>query len=372
MKNAIIIPALEPNNNLISYIEELIINKFEHIIIVNDGSSKKSDYIFNEISTKKNCIVLTHTENMGKGAALKTAIRYIKNSMPEIEGIITVDADGQHSVNDVKRMNNALIKNKDSLILGVRDFDKNTPLRSRIGNVLSAKTLKLIYGIKLNDTQTGLRAISSKYFNWLLSLNGQRYEYELNMIIFSKKISLAIHTITIQTLYFDNNSDSHFRAIRDGGKVYFQMLKGLFQYIGNSIISGGTDIILFTILFYIINLYTSKVVATAIAATIARIVSSVVDFKLNRSTFASKSTTTYKAYFKYYTLWIAQLCTSILLVNSLSSLFKIVQTAIKPFSDLVLAIISYQIQLHWVFKTKIEQKSKEQNKRRNKQLSTSN
>ncbi len=350
MKNAVVIPALEPSEDLISYVDNLISHNIESIIVVNDGSSEAANYIFAQISTKKNCIVLTHTENMGKGVAIKTAVSYIRDYMKDIDGIITADADGQHSAYDVMRMNVALKGNKDKLVLGVRVFGENTPARSMMGNRISAKTLRLLYGIKLDDTQTGLRAVSRKYFDWLVSLPGNRYEYEINMLIYSKKIALQIHTITIETLYFDNNSGSHFRTVRDGGKVYLQMLKGLFQYIGNSCISATSDIVLFTVLFYLIQTMADGITATAIAASIARVASSFIDFRLNRSTFASKDTTTYKAYFKYYTLWVLQLCASIVLVTMFSSMFGVVQTVIKPAIDLGLGILSYQTQLHWVFK----------------------
>ncbi len=352
MMNTVVIPAYEPTEKLIEYVNELRVNHITSIVVVDDGSSEEKRYIFKKIQSMKGCTLLTHLKNAGKGAALKTAIRYIRDTTPKTDGIITADSDGQHSVEDVLRMDMALKENPDNLILGVREFGEGTPTRSMLGNTISAKTLKALYGIDLNDTQTGLRAISRDYFDWLLTLRGQRYEYELNMIIHSKNIALPIHTIPIQTLYFNNNEASHFRAVRDGAKVYGQMLLGLAQYLGNSCISAATDVILFTVLFYATQSLLTATMATAIASTIARVVSSVVDFRLNRSTFASKETASNGAWVRYYMLWTVQLFTSIALLMLADSVLGVMQTLAKPFVDLLLGIASYQIQLHWVFKPK--------------------
>ncbi len=352
MKNILIIPALEPDHSLIDYVNRLCDQKGFAVLVVDDGSSQAAKQVFEQIKLQQNATVLTHSENMGKGSALKTAIAHVRDNMPDIDGIITADADGQHSIEDICRMDKALSEHSKSLILGVRNFGEGTPARSLFGNTVSSKTLALLYGIKLKDTQTGLRAIARCHFDWLLSLRGMRYEYELNMIIYSKKAVIKIDTITIETIYFDNNSGSHFRSVRDGAKVYWQMLRGLAQYIGNSAISALVDIGLFTVLFYLTRSWLTASGATAFASAAARIVSSIVDFRLNRGTFAGRGNTTASAYFKYYTLWICQLGMSIFALNLVSSIFGVVQTVAKPFVDLILAVLSYQIQLHWVFAIK--------------------
>ncbi len=350
MKIAVIIPALNPDENLIDYVDELL--KSTEVVVIDDGSDKKSLYTFGALSLRSGCTVLKHECNKGKGAALKTAIAYIDKYMTHIEGVVTADADGQHSIVDVLRMANALKDNRNDLVLGVREFSENTPTRSLLGNRISAKTLQLLYGIKLNDTQTGLRAISKKYFSWLLSLKGERYEYELNMLIYSKNIGLNISTIGIETIYINNNKGSHFNTIKDGARVYFHMLFGLFFYIRNSLLCAALDIGIFTTLFYVTDSFLVATAATTFSAVTARILSSIADFKLNRATFANKTTTGKAAYLKYYTLWILQITVSTVAVNLINIYFGALQTIIKPIVDLIIAIISYKVQLHWVFKAK--------------------
>ncbi len=349
MKIAIIIPALEPDKGLLDYVDKILSKRFAEVVVVDDGSSETSAHIFAGLAQKQGCTLLTHPQNRGKGAALKTAIAHIRDNMPHIEGVVTADADGQHSVADVMRMADKLKACPGKLVLGVREFDENTPRRSLVGNRISAATIKLLYGINLDDTQTGLRAVSRRYFDWMLGLSGERYEYELNMLIHSKKVGLDIETITIETLYFNDNDGSHFRTVRDGGRVYFQMFRGLIEYVRNSMLSVMVDITIFTLLFYFTESFLVATMATTISAVTARIISSLVDFRLNRGTFASKATTSNFAYVKYYTLWIMQIILSTTLVNLMNIYLGALQTVIKPVIDLCLATVSYQVQLRWVF-----------------------
>ena len=85
--------------------------------------------------------VLTHPENKGKGEGLKTAYRYIKETYAGEEvAIVTADSDGQHSPEDIMRIATRASLEKDSLVLGVRNFDEtHVPLRSRVGNKITLK-----------------------------------------------------------------------------------------------------------------------------------------------------------------------------------------------------------------------------------------
>ena len=110
--------------------------------------------------------------------------------MEDCAGVITVDSDGQHTVEDVVALQNELNRQTaPALLLGMRDFDDlNAPFKSRYGNKITSGIFKLLYGIKLKDTQTGLRGIPKKYLLQYMDLDGERFEYEMNMLIFG-----AIH-----------------------------------------------------------------------------------------------------------------------------------------------------------------------------------
>lgn len=147
-----VIPAYEPDENLEKTVSELISLNF-FIVVVDDGSSPNKSAFFERV--KKYAVVLRHTENCGKGRAIKTALKYIWNNMPHEDGIVTVDADGQHKSADVAAVSKMLSLHKNSLILGVRKFDGKVPIRSKFGNTVTKAVFALASGKKLSDTQTG-------------------------------------------------------------------------------------------------------------------------------------------------------------------------------------------------------------------------
>ena len=220
MKIVPIIPSLNPDNKLERLVDELIENDFKKIIIVNDGSSDSN--IFDKLSKKEECIILTHDINKGKGCALKTAFKYYQESlMDEYSGVITLDSDGQHSVSDVINISNVLVDN-DMFILGTRLFNtKETPLRNKTGNRITSYVFKWLYGVYLKDTQTGLRAIPNRLINLHLNTTGDRFEYEINALIDLVKVKEKILQIDIKTVYLENsNKNSHFNPFKDSYRIY--------------------------------------------------------------------------------------------------------------------------------------------------------
>ena len=133
MNYVIVIPSLEPDDKLVPYINRLLSAGIKKIIVINDGSSDKCSDIFNEIESIEQCTLLTHEVNRGKGAAIKTALKFYIDNISGFSGIVTVDADGQHSVEDVLRMCVAMDENPDSFVLGCREFGDGTPNKSLLG-----------------------------------------------------------------------------------------------------------------------------------------------------------------------------------------------------------------------------------------------
>ncbi|TCS81260.1 glycosyltransferase family 2 protein [Tepidibacillus fermentans] len=250
MRNyAIIIPALNPTNSLLDYVKRLLAEGAEQIIVVNDGSKEELTYIFTELNTIEGCTVLTHEINKGKGRALKTAFKYFLEHHKDLEGVITADADGQHSVEDVCKVAKALENSNGGIILGVRDFKQsNVPLRSYIGNRTTSLLFRLLFGYKLEDTQTGLRGIPKKELLQILELKGERYEYEMNMLIYAKKMNIKFSEISIQTLYFNNNATSHYNSIQDSIRVLTQLISGFLHDSFSTITSRLIGIISFILL----------------------------------------------------------------------------------------------------------------------------
>ena len=96
----ILIPAYNPDEALVTLVENLRASGFSTIVVVNDGSDESTVGIFEKVASFVDR-VLTHEQNLGKGAALKTGLQHIAETYPDKLGVITVDADGQHLPEDV-------------------------------------------------------------------------------------------------------------------------------------------------------------------------------------------------------------------------------------------------------------------------------
>lgn len=247
---AIIIPSLNPSDKLLSLVKDLQEEKFKHIFIINDGSEKKYNHIFDKLK-KMNCQIYYHDSNQGKGIAIKTGLKEA-SKLKEITGFITADADGQHLAKDIKRVAQELDKNQDELILGVRNLNgRDVPLRSRVGNTFSSIYFYLNTKIYLKDTQTGLRGIPKSLVNRFLKIEGERYEYEMNVLLEYAKHNKII-TLDIETIYEDNNSGSHFNTIRDSYLVYEILIKYLLIYILTIVIAKiFSSLNLFSLIYFL-------------------------------------------------------------------------------------------------------------------------
>lgn len=227
MKYVPIIPSYNPSEALITIINELIKQNFKKIIIIDDGSFDK--YFFNKIAKIKECILITHDKNMGKGSALKTGFKYYQNNLiDDYLGVVTLDCDGQHKIPDVINVGNKMIESN-HFVLGVREFNaSNTPLRNKTGNRITSRVFKWLFKIYLKDTQTGLRAIPNKLIPLVNHSEGSKYEYEINMLIDIVKNNHPIEEVTIETIYQNKEKrHSYFSPVKDSYRIY----KTMFQKI---------------------------------------------------------------------------------------------------------------------------------------------
>ena len=221
MNNIALIPSYNPDDKLVKLVKELTDNKFK-VIVVNDGSDKEHSSVFDVI--KKECILLNHKDNKGKGCALKTGIKYIIDNYEDAT-IVTIDADGQHSVSDAVKICEYCNKHLNYFVIGSRRLDKNSPLRSRIGNSITRLVYSITTGTKIYDTQSGLRAFSKSLAKELLNIYGERYEYEINVLLYLTKRKIPIKELRIKTIYINDNESSHFNTIKDSYRIYREIFK---------------------------------------------------------------------------------------------------------------------------------------------------
>lgn len=354
MKNkvAVIIPALNPDKALIQYCEVLLGAGIDFILVVNDGSDREYKDIFDAIGQKHGCCVITHRENQGKGRALKDAFRYFMEKGEFTEqyiGVITVDSDGQHSAEDVIKLKRELCQNRKELILGVRDFQlSHVPAKSRYGNKLTCFIFYLLHGVKLKDTQTGLRAIPCSILPCYVNLKGERFEYETNMLIATADCGIPFCEIEIQTIYLNQNEGTHFRPFRDSVIIYGLLFQKFIRYVFSGLSSFLLDILAFRLILTISH-FSDAAVRITFSTVCARILSSIYNFMMNRNFVFEKKGKIIEKMIPYYLLCFFQTCASAFLVFVCYQGFDISETVAKIVVDMMLFIISYQIQKRCIF-----------------------
>ena len=350
MKIAVLIPAYKPCEELfIPFLKQLSATPFD-IVIINDGSGKEYQLPFEQAAELSQVTLLRHEVNRGKGAALKTAFRYLMESRPDIQCAITADGDGQHLPGDILNCALALKDNPDALVLGCRDFTlPEVPFKSRNGNRITSFIFRTGCGIRLSDTQTGLRGAGAALFPALTEVSGDRYEYETNMLLMLHRMGIPFVEVKIETVYEDNNSGSHFRPFRDSFLIY----KLIIKYMASSFASAGIDLLAFLILHAIFGGMLAKL-AVPVCTVAARVISSFVNFNLNKKLVFGSGKKYSSAIVRYYILCVIQLSVSAGLVYLLGLLFTTdsswLLTLLKAVVDTVLFFLSFHIQREWVFK----------------------
>ena len=346
----IIIPSYEPDEKLPALLEKLKEAGFENIVIVDDGSGEKYAPFFTQAKEQFGCRVLHHAINQGKGRALKTAFSYVVNNRKDSAGVITVDGDNQHTVRDIKACACKMLECKDKVILGCRDFSQdNVPWKSRVGNVSTSLVFRIFCGIKITDTQTGLRAIPYKYLPLMCEVEGERFEYETQMLFAIKRNHIGMEEVRIETVYLEDNASTHFHPIKDSLKIY----KIIFKFMLSSGTSFVIDYGIYALLVFLIGEKLERGLRLLIATVSARAVSSMCNYTMNKKAVFKSNASVGRSLVRYYTLCVFQTAASYGLVYLLSYLCRagsFLEVVLKLVVDVVLFVISFQIQHRWVFK----------------------
>lgn len=359
-KAVILIPSLEPDERLPAYIQKLSESGFGHIVIVDDGSSEAYQPIFKEVEGVDRAVVLHHDVNHGKGVALKTGYKFILDNLPDVAGVITADADGQHTVPDCIRLAEEIGKGEKALYLGSRDFSlENIPPKSRSGNKITSVVFKLLYGQYLPDTQTGLRAFRREELPFMINVEGERFEYEMKVLIACSRAGIPMIPVTIETIYENENKGTHFHPIKDSWKIYKVILGSFFKFMGASIISFLADHLLFNLfsgwLFPLLGIHLNVSLPlgihlnnTSLANYTARLFSAILNFRLNKD-MVFKVRGSKGAGWRYALVAVGIVILSTLGIKGLGKLGMAPWLA-KVIVDTLLYFVSYRAQQQWVFK----------------------
>ncbi len=369
--SVLIIPSLNPDGRLLPYVKDLTAHGFARIILIDDGSGPGSQPVFDALRGLPECDVLVHAVNMGKGRSLKDAFNYYcQKYAGEYQGVITVDADGQHTLEDVIRLDHAMLAYPDALLLGVRDFDSpSVPFKSRFGNKLTKQVMRFLIGSAtqadpdnrkkaITDTQTGMRGIGNRILKSYLTLAGERFEYETNMLIEALHTHTPVKEIGIQTVYIDENSGTHFRPLADSAAIYRQIFSTFFKYTLASLSSFLIDYGIYSLLILLLQVM-PLAARIWIAAAAARILSSLYNYAVNRNIVFKSCPDQAHTMEKYYILCMVQICCSVQLVWLVCRYTSFSEVPVKLFVDMLLFFASYSIQKNWVFRTGIRIRSRD-------------
>jgi len=337
----VLIPAYKPDERLIELTRELIEDHGLDVLLVDDGGQEAFAHIF-EACRRLGAEVAVHAVNMGKGRALKTGINAAMLKWPDMAGIVTADADGQHTPKDILRLIDALHEHPDKLVLGSRAFTGNVPKKSLWGNKITRNVYRLVSGVKVGDTQTGLRALPAASLPAMARIDGERYEYEMNVLLKLRDMGLGVHEVPIETIYINDNAGSHFNPVRDAVKIYMVIFKHLLTYIFSSGLSCVIDVSLYW-LFLALGMH------RAASNVIARVISSQVNYRMNKNIVFGKGGGRYSMA-KYYALCIVQGALSTALVWWLPTVLPVSAGFVKIPVDIVLFVFSYMIQRDYVFR----------------------
>ena len=351
----IIIPSLDPDERLLALLQNMIGVVHAPIVIVNDGSAPSYDDYYDTAQSQYNCFIIKHDTNLGKGRALKDAFDFCLKKWPEITGVVTADSDGQHTPESIEKCRQILNKNPNNLILGVRDFSgESIPWKSRFGNTLTQKVCKTLCGVKVQDTQTGLRGIPVSFMRSLLDVPGERFEFETRMLIATKG-NVDITEFPIETIYDSkDNHVTHFRPVIDSIIIYKIFFEMLFRFLVSSLSSSVIDLMLFSVFCSILRNTTSTFYVST-ATILARVVSATYNYLINYH-FVFKSQAKHpQSATRYVLLAIIQmLCSAGLTTLGVYLLPDTLEVAIKIIVDTCLFFISYGIQREFVYKKTVQ------------------
>ena len=254
--------------------------------------------------------------------------------------MVCADSDGQHSVEDILRVaERAAGRRQTPWSSAARTFSGDVPARSRFGNTVTRWLFRLATGEHVPDTQTGLRGYPAAMLPWLVGVPGERYEYELNLLLEAKQAGYLIRTVGIETIYLDHNAGSHFRPVADSVRIYAPLLK----FLASSLAAFVID----TAAFLVLMAGTGSVLFAVVAA---RGLSSAVNFAVNRHLVFrhGRDRTAASTGARYFALVVALLAANVALMSALDRI-AVPALPAKLMVEAALLAVSYSVQQRFLF-----------------------
>ena len=311
-----------------------------NIVVIDDGSGGKFDDIFDELGTIGGLTVLHLAVNSGMGGAIKYGLQYALYHFRDCSGFVAFDADGQHAPDDIKKVTERFSEFPNRTALGVRDFYSSEvaiPFRSRFGNRMTELVFYAFTGIRLADTQTGLRCYPRETAEKITQLLHSRYEFQLEALMLAAEKG-KLEQIKIKTIYEDNNKRSHFNPILDSIRIYLVFVR----FIGASLFCSVLDYVVFSLLFLLHGgVLTSLIVS--------RVISVSANFVINRQKVFNEQGNWLVQLVKFALLAAFLFTGSYLGINCAQKYLGWSPLFSKIVVEIALFIISFLTQRLWIF-----------------------
>lgn len=333
----VLIPAYEPGGSLSQLVGDLLRDdSAARVVVVDDGSGPEFAPEF-DAARRAGASVISYPVNRGKGYALRVGFEHISRHRPD-ESVVCADSDGQHRVDDILRVARRTEELGDSLVLGGRRFVGDVPLRSRFGNSVSRLAFRAVGGVRVHDTQTGLRGYPPQLIEWALGIGGDRFEYELNLLLDAAATGIPIVEVEIATVYLHENASSHFRPIVDSVRV----IRPLLAFGASSLGAFALDLAALQVIFALSG-------SLLLAVVGARLISGTVNFLVNRHlVFRSRSEPLGVHAIRYLALALGVVTAGYVLISALTALGMPLVPA-KIVVDVGLYVLSFQVQRLAIF-----------------------
>ena len=218
---AVLIPAYNAQRTVAPVIVQARL-ELEPVVVIDDGSHDDTG----EVARAVGATVLRHEHNRGKGGALKTGFTWALEQ--GFDGVITLDADGQHLPTQIPRFVEEREASGADLIIGGRShlFGQMLP-RRRMANRFSAWTISIAAGKRVTDSQSGFRFYSARMLR-ALKLRTDGFDMESEAIVRAGRGGFSIVTIPIELGFVDGVSTSHYKPLKDTLRIAWTVTRTRF------------------------------------------------------------------------------------------------------------------------------------------------
>src|SRR5262245_51759621 len=208
MRIAVLVPAYQAAAHLGEVLLRLQAQPERHdVLVVDDGSRDATA----EVARQHGARVLSFAGNRGKGHALIAGFQ----ALADYDGVVTMDADGQHPPENLASFVRAAETGAD-LVLGRRVFSADMPPFRRLANGFSSNWATRLAGQRISDSQCGYRLYGREVLANTPITPG-RYEVESEVIVRAARLGFRIAEVEIPTVY--GQETSQIRAFRDVPRI---------------------------------------------------------------------------------------------------------------------------------------------------------